>query len=211
MTQKNRRTFIKQGLLGYTLGMLSNLSHAARPTPNETEGPFYPVIPQKDKDFDLTKIAGNQGIAQGQIINIQGQVIDSNNKPIENATIDLWQANSAGRYRHPHDTSTAPLDPHFQGWAIIQSGQNGTFRFKTVIPGAYPVSSTWTRPPHIHFKLSKNGYIELTTQMYFPNHPLNRSDSLLNQKNPAERVLMIATKIDTQVDTYQYMIVLQRV
>ena len=92
----------------------------------------------------------------------------------------------------------------------MPSGKEGKFRFKTVYPGAYPASDKWTRPPHIHFKVSKRRYIELITQMYFPGHELNDSDLLLKRKSKEERKLMIASKAEDQPEVYAYNIVLQK-
>ena len=134
---------------------------------------------------------------------------DTNGKAIEDVTVDLWQANAAGRYRHPRDRNRAPLDPNFQGWAIVKSGHNGQFRFKTIFPGIYPASAEWMRPPHIHFKLQKEGYTELTTQMYFPDQKLNDSDLLLMQKSNEEIERMVAKKIEGVIEAYVYNIVLK--
>lgn len=180
------------------------------PTPDQTEGPFYPVLAQKDKDFDLTHIEGKTGLAKGEQIFIQGTVVDTNGNPIEDATVDIWQANAAGRYNHPHDSNPAPKDENFQGWAIVPSGRDGAFRFKTIIPGAYPVSNSWSRPPHIHFKVSKRGYLELTTQMYFPGHELNDRDRILNAHSPKEQEVMIAKPDKDKPDTLHYRIVLKK-
>ena len=214
MDKTNRRTFIKNGLLGGTLSLITNSVHAnskdsKKATPSETEGPFYPLLAQKDRDFDLTKIEGKQGSALGKRIIVQGQIQDTQGKPVEDATIDVWHANAAGRYRHPHDTNPAPLDPNFQGWAIVQSGKDGRYRFITVYPGPYPATKTWIRPPHIHFKISKKGYIEITTQMYFPEHELNNSDRLLQRKNAHERQLMISNKVQDNPEIYEFNIVLE--
>ena len=208
---KNRRTFIKTTVVGGLLGLFSRSAYTASPTPREIEGPFYPLLAKKDKDFDLTRIEGKGGVARGTIIDIQGQVLDTDDNPLEDATVDLWQANAAGRYTHPHDSNKAPLDPNFQGWAIVSSGRNGRFCFKTVLPGSYPASDTWTRPPHIHFKVSKKGYVELITQMYFPGHELNDSDLLLKRKSKEERERMIASKVKDSPESYEYDIVLQKV
>jgi protocatechuate 3,4-dioxygenase beta subunit len=89
---------------------------------------------------------------------MKGSVRDIDGQSVEDVTVDLWQANAAGRYRHPHDPNTAPLDEDFQGWAIVPSGKDGEFRFKTVFPGVYPAGEGWVRPPHIHFKVSKRGF-----------------------------------------------------
>ena len=105
----------------------------------------------------------------------------------------------------------ASVDENFQGWAIVPSGVAGDFRFKTVMPGAYPAARNWTRPPHIHFKVSKAGYENLTTQMYFPGHELNAIDWLIQEKNAKEQQLMTATLIRTEPKTYRYHIVLKRI
>ena len=190
------------------VGLFSRLLHAASPTPSETEGPFYPLLAQKDKDFDLTHIQGRQGTAKGRVILIEGQVLNTDGKPVEDAIVDLWQANAAGRYRHHRDKNRAPLDPNFQVWAIVKSSREGRFRFKTIFPGIYPASADWLRPPHIHFKVSKGGYAKLTTQMYFPDHKLNNSDLLLMQKSNEEAALMISKRVDAEVETYSYNIVM---
>ena len=67
-----RRDFIKHGLVGGALGPSAGAAFAARPTSAEIEGPFYPVYAQKDKDFDLTRIQGQAGVARGKINIIEG-------------------------------------------------------------------------------------------------------------------------------------------
>ena len=135
-------------ILGMRVGIAKAL--ALIPTPSETEGPFYPVTNQKDKDADLTQIEGYIAHADGQYIVISGRVIDVSGRPVGKAMLDIWQADANGRYRHPRDPNKSKLDHNFQGWAVIRTDDNGLYRFKTVMPGAYPASNTWTRPPHIH-------------------------------------------------------------
>lgn len=214
--KNNRRRFLSLSLAGITTGAIT--SHALAdgtdnkkqaPTPGEIEGPFYPKYMQKDKDFDLTQIEGHDVSAKGEVIFIEGQVVDTKGQAVEDAIVDLWQANAAGRYRHPHDPNTAPLDPNFQGWAIVPSGKEGAFRFKTIFPGSYPAAKNWMRPPHIHFKISKRGYVELTTQMYFEGDPLNEKDFLIQRKSQAEQKRMIAKKISDAPATYRHLIVIE--
>ncbi|WP_292993122.1 protocatechuate 3,4-dioxygenase [Nitrosomonas sp.] len=205
---------IQLSLLGSVISVLGSRSFAKAlaliPTPDETEGPFYPVKDQNDKDADLTQIEGHKGVAQGQYIIVSGQVTDVTGRPVENVTLDIWQADANGRYHHPRDPNKAHLDENFQGWALIQTDDNGVFRFKTVMPGAYPASGTWIRPPHIHLKISKQGYRALTTQMYFPGEKLNKTDLLLNAKSATEKSAMIAKNISQQgnLPIYEYNIVL---
>ena len=216
MNKMSRRSFIKGGLIGgavSTMPMIAQDSYLPilTPTPPEIKGPFYPVIAQKDKDFDLTRVEGSSKFAKGKIIVIEGKVLDTTGTPVADASVDIWQANAAGRYNHPHDPSNAPVDPNFQGWAIVPSGENGRFRFKTIYPGTYPAGEGWTRPPHIHFKVTKRGYIELITQMYFPGHELNEKDLLLKRKDAEDRKLMIASKISDEPEIYKYNIIIQKV
>lgn len=215
MKKLSRRKIIKLSLIsGITSLFICNRGFAKGltliPTPSETEGPFYPVRDQKDKDADLTKINGQTHAAQGQHIFVNGKITDTDGQAVPQAMLDIWQADANGRYRHPRDSNPAKLDDYFQGWAMIESDNQGLFRFKTVMPGAYPASRSWIRPPHIHFRISKKGYRTLTTQMYFPHQPYNESDLLLRNKSAAERSAMTARKINLQGNfpVYEYNIVL---
>lgn len=215
MKKYSRRELLQLSLISSAasiVGMSGSLAKALAlmPTPSETEGPFYPVINQKDKDADLTQIGGYINRADGQYIVISGRVIDVSGRPVGKAMLDIWQADANGRYRHPRDPNKANLDHNFQGWAVIQTDDEGLYRFKTVMPGAYPASSTWTRPPHIHVKIFKPGYMALTTQMYFPNQELNKSDLLLSQKSAIEQSAMIAMgkAREGNIVFYEYNIIL---
>ncbi|MDX1428782.1 MAG: protocatechuate 3,4-dioxygenase [Rhodothermales bacterium] len=187
----SRRTAIQLGL-GAAAGSVAG---AAVPgtstgdctTPAQTEGPFYPKHQQVDKDADLTMVDGQTGAAKGEVIFVSGVVIDQSLKPVSGALVDVWQANTHGKYRHEDDPNTAPDDPQFQGWAQLRTDEDGRFGFKTIFPGAYPVDDSWWRPPHIHFKVAKRGYHELTTQMYFAGDKLNATDTILSELDEAER------------------------
>lgn len=84
-------------------------------------GPFYPVERLAENDADLTHLAGHSERASGTIIQISGRVLDLKGNPVSNASLELWQANAAGRYLHPNDPATAPVDPHFQGFAALRT------------------------------------------------------------------------------------------
>ncbi len=204
MPDPTRRDVLRAGLhtgvAGAAAAAGTRASAQTTPTPSEVAGPFYPVVMQKDRDFDLTRVEGRDAAALGTPVWIAGRVIDTDGQPIADATVDLWQANAAGRYRHPHDPNDAPLDPNFQGWAIVPSGDDGGFRFKTIIPGAYPAARGWDRPPHLHFKVTRRGYVELTTQMYFPGEALNDVDRLLLRHPEEDRPRMIARAVDDAED-----------
>jgi protocatechuate 3,4-dioxygenase beta subunit len=210
--KNSRRKFLQIGLASPLIVAYAGAGELT-PTPPETEGPFYPTVAQKDKDFDLTQIKGNSLKASGEVVKIKGRVVDQEGTAIADAIVDIWQANSFGRYRHPADRSDEQIDHNFQGWAIVPSGKDGTFNFKTIKPGAYKVGANWSRPPHIHFKVGKRGFEEVTTQMYFPNEPLNDVDLLLQKHSEQERKVMIAASTlgSAGTPTFEYQVVLRRV
>lgn len=151
-------------------------------TRTELTGPpdLAPLL--RPGDDDLARLAPGR-IAMGQLIHVAGRVLDEDGRPIRGAVVELWQANAAGRYRHPIDTRDAPLDPDFVGNGRTLTDADGRYAFFTIKPGAYPVpnSGRWWRPPHIHMSvLGPSCLSRLVTQMYFPGDPLNPHDRLLN-------------------------------
>jgi len=147
-------------------------------TPRIDMGPFYPVLQPKDLDADLTIIKGHKAQAEGDIVHVTGRVLNQKGKPVSGARIEIWQANTHGRYAHASDPNTAaPLDPNFQGSAILKTDSNGRYHFKTIKPGPYPISPTSQRTPHIHFDVTGKD-TKLVTQMFFPDEPLNEKDVL---------------------------------
>ena len=213
----SRRSLMK---IGFSAGLLplSNIACSSNTvktdlwTPKQTEGPFYPVHEQMDKDVDLTHVKGRRDYAKGEVVNIQGRVLDTNGAVLDRVFIEIWQANTWGRYRHRRDPNQAPLDPNFQGWGQTRTDANGKYSFKTILPGAYPAGPNWTRPPHIHFKVAKQGYHDLTTQMYFPDQDLNDEDLILNDLPEPQQKMVIAKRTGNDSDSkpmYQFDIVLR--
>jgi protocatechuate 3,4-dioxygenase beta subunit len=179
-SKHSRRSILKAGA-GIAASAVSAtvMAKPAEITPANPEGPFYPKHEQVDKDTDLTLIEGHTERAQGQVIRVTGEVLDDEGKPVEGALVDIWQANTHGRYHHEDDPATAPEDPDFQGWGMVKTDAEGRYAFTTIKPGAYKVDESWKRPPHIHYKVSRRGFHEITTQMYFAGEILNETDPLL--------------------------------
>jgi len=184
-------------------------------TPKQTEGPFFPNRPQTDTDIDMTLIEGHAQHAEGSVVELGGQIVDAEGQPVADALVDVWQANAHGRYDHERDPNPAPLDPHFQGWARFTTDAEGRYRLRTIRPGAYPVNAEWSRPPHLHFKVAKRGFVELTTQMYFAGEALNDVDRILQALTAEQRagvvVAFAANEADPAPPRGQFTIVLQRV
>ena len=156
-------------------------------TLSEVTGPVYGFGDISETDYDLTRQHSGEPI--GERIIVTGRVLDDNARPVPNTLIELWQCNSAGRYRHRIDQHAAPLDPNFSGAGRTLTDAQGNYRFVTIKPGAYPWGNhpnAW-RPPHIHFSLFGTAFAtRLVTQMYFPNDPLLPFDPIFNSV-PDER------------------------
>lgn len=201
MNKSNRRNFIKAGAgvagaLFFSNSISKAFAAACGITPPQTTGPFYPGEKEFHADNDLTRIAGHEEQAQGQLIYIEGKVLDQRCNPVAGANVEIWQACATGKYNNPKDDNPAALDPDFKYWGEATTAEDGSYLFITIIPGAYPADVDWTRPPHVHFKVSKLGFKELITQMYFKGNPLNEKDLILRQipKSEQESVIVEFSK-----------------
>jgi protocatechuate 3,4-dioxygenase beta subunit len=184
-----------------------------KPTGQETLGPFYPVRAPKFHDTDLTHYPGRKGgRARGQVIELTGRVLDTSGRPLPQAALTVWQANAAGRYTNPVDNNPAPIDPNFLGVVSFGVAADGSYRLRTVKPGAYPEPSGTLRTPHIHFDVTNDDY-RLVTQMYFPGEKLNGKDLLLStlaarHRDPASSICKPATTSEPGVLAFTFDIVL---
>ena len=158
-----------------------------RRTPNQILGPFYPMRPL-DQNADLTRVPRRPGRAEGQVLNVMGRVLNVKGEPVRNATVEVWQANAHGRYTHPSDPNPAPLDPNFEGSAILATDSDGRYQFKTIKPAAYPTGPNTMRPAHIHFQVSGR-QDRLVTQMYFEGDPHNSADRILQSAGRTELLI----------------------
>lgn len=145
-------------------------------TPEVILGPFYPADRIASTSSDLTNLRGKT--ARGQHVQLAGRLLNKALRPVSSARIEIWQANCAGRYRHPGDQSRGQLDPAFDGFATQTTGAEGTYKFRTVMPGYYHTPLGDIRAPHIHFQVTA-GSFRLVTQMFFPREPLNERDRFL--------------------------------
>ncbi len=157
-------------------------------TPGQILGPFYPLKPLPATS-DLTRVSGRPGRAEGQVLNVMGRVLNLAGQPVRDATVEVWQANAHGRYTHPSDPNPAPLDPNFDGAAILKTDAEGRYRFKTIKPAAYPAGPNMMRPAHIHFQVTSRED-RLVTQMYFAGDPYNAADPFLNSAGRKELLIM---------------------
>jgi len=193
--EQNRRKFLTNLGLTVGAGILSTSFSIPKPKEEIDECKNTPILDigpyavmqyrnQADHDIDLTQMKGRKGIAKGQHIIVFGKVTDKDCNPLKSAIVEIWSANHFGRYKHEFDNK-GEIDPNFQGWGQAITNENGEFRFKTVYPGLYG-----NRARHIHFKISRRDFHELTTQLFFDGGERNDKDFILNYLTHEEQMLV---------------------
>ena len=164
-------------------------------SPSQTVGPYFAQGLLRDGDQVFTNILVSEN-TDGERIRIEGSVIDAEGRPIEDAMIEIWQANSRGRYNHPLDEQDKPLDPDFRGHGRTSTDINGNYRFETIKPGSVPGLDNKTQAPHINTIVFARGMLSHAfTRIYFEDETLNQNDPVLvSIEDEAHRNTLIARR-----------------
>ena len=143
------------------------------PTGEMTLGPFFPREFAQGAN-DLTTVDGKR--AQGEVIEVTGRITQLDGRPLDNLVVEIWQADSRGRYNVPD----------FCGWGRAATDASGVYRFRTIRPGALE-----GRLAHINFLLLYSGLMRhLQTVMYFELG----ADPVLDAVPAARRPLLVARR-----------------
>jgi protocatechuate 3,4-dioxygenase, beta subunit len=160
---------------------------------------------------DLTRRSVDAPRAAGEVIAVSGHVADARGVPQPGVLLEIWNANSFGRYDHPDDPGRAPLDPLFAGFGRALTDAEGRYRFLTILPAPYlarPDIDRW-RPAHVHLSLIGGGS-RLVTQMYFPGDRLLAGDpsfQLLGEAGARHLARPVDRKADDVSAAFQFDIV----
>lgn len=198
------RSTAKRAPVHAPVAIVQTLSELTGPSPGSGVDGWSTV---DAADADLTTNAGTGGEAIGSRTIVTGRVVDVTGAPVPRAMIDIWQANASGRYAHWRENAfPAPLDPHFIGAGRCVTGDDGTYRFVTVRPGAYPWGNhpnAW-RPAHIHLSLFGPAWgSRLVTQFYFEGDPLLPLDPIFTAVPEHARDRLVA-RYDHEVTEANY-------
>ena len=156
-------------------------------TPRATEGPYYPDHLPLDQDNNLLQIQGSEGSAVGTIAEFGGRLLNADGKPVQDATIELWQADNNGCYIHSRGIQRGKeRDPSFQGYGKIITNAAGEYRFRTIKPGLYT-----GRTIHWHIAVKQGDKRMLTTQLFIAGVPQNDRDGVLRSMGTAEQRLSV--------------------
>ena len=161
-----------------------------RASTSQTIGPYLRIGLEWMQIEDMAP----KGVA-GERISIRGRVFDADGKPVNDAAVEIWQANSHGRYAHPEDKQDKSLDQSFRGYGRSLTDDNGSFRFNTIKPGRVPGPHGKLQAPHLTVTIFMRGLLKhLQTRIYFPDDPGNAEDPILALVPAERRSTMIARR-----------------
>ena len=139
-------------------------------TPRTIEGPLYVAGAPASEEFARMDDGSDK---EAEVILIEGQVTDENDKPLADAVVDIWHADTKGAYSY-FDQSQSEYNLRRR----IKTDSEGRYAAQSIMPSGYgcpPEGSTQQllnhlgrhgqRPAHIHYFVSKPGYKHLTTQI----------------------------------------------
>jgi protocatechuate 3,4-dioxygenase alpha subunit len=177
-------------------------------TASQTVGPFFHDCLLRDGADVPTLVTAETA---GERIRIEGRVLDGDGAPVPDAMLEIWQANSHGRYNHPHDARDLPLDPAFTGFGRTGTDADGRYWFETIRPGPVPYDGTTMQAAHICVAVFGRGLLNhLYTRLYFGDDPAVADDPILSRVPEARRATLLAAREDADgAVVYQLDLVLQ--
>ena len=154
-------------------------------TTSQTVGPYLHI----GLNWLIIEKLAQAGVP-GERISIEGRVVDGDGKPVNDAMLEIWQADSRGKYG----------GKRFRGFGRSATDANGIFRFRTIKPGrvASPAGqpSDKLQAPHIAVNIFMRGQLkQLVTRIYFPGDSANSADPVLRLVPAERRATLIAKKV----------------
>src|SRR5262245_45457968 len=140
------------------------------PTASQTVGPYFHIGLSWLASDRIARIG-----SPGEHIAIQGRVIDGDGLPVNDALLEIWQANASGQYG----------GPNFLGFGRLPTDAEGQFHFHTIKPGVVPDPEGGQQAPHVLVSIFMRGLLKrLVTRIYFPDDPRNATDYVLHRVPP---------------------------
>jgi protocatechuate 3,4-dioxygenase alpha subunit len=161
-----------------------------RATTSQTIGPYLRI----GLEWMVIEDLAPQGLP-GERVRLEGKVFDGDGNPVNDAAVEVWQANSHGKYASPQDPQDKPVEKAFRGYGRSLTDDAGAFRFRTIKPGRVPGPERALQAPHLVVTIFMRGLLkQLLTRMYFPDEPANADDPVLKLVPAERRGTLIAKK-----------------
>ena len=168
-------------------------------TTSQTVGPYLHI----GMTWLITEKLAPAGVP-GERVSIEGRVFDGDGKPLDDALLEIWQADSRGNYG----------GKRFRGFGRSATDANGAFRFHTIKPGRVPGPGGplhgAMQAPHIGVTIFMRGQLkQLVSRIYFPGDPSNAKDPVLALVREERRATLIATKVPGKPGVLRWNVILQ--
>jgi len=174
-------------------------------TSSQTIGPYLKIGLEALAVVDLAPAS-----VGGERITLSGRVIAGDDEPVNDAVVEIWQANAQGKYAHPEDAQDKPIDAEFRGFGRCLTDASGQFRFTTIKPGRVPGPGGVPQAPHIVVTVFMRGLLKhLITRIYFPDDPANAEDAVLKLVPAERRATLIARRAPAGKGAMEWNFVLQ--
>ena len=159
------------------------------PTASSTVGPFLHLgLTEK---HSITQLAAPE--YQGERISLRFRLFDAEGLPVNDAMIEVWQADSQGRYAHPDDPRGGETEQGFRGFGRAATDESGSCEFETVLPGRTPGPEGKLQSPHVNVAIYARGILQqLYTRAYFAKNAANAEDPVLREVPEARRGTLMA-------------------
>ena len=170
-------------------------------TPSQTVGPYFAYGLTPNRKYDWKDTFGADLAtpdASGERIRIEGRVLDGDGCPIDDAMIEIWQADAQGRYASPADPRPRP-NTAFQGFGRAATDAEGRYGFDTIKPGPTPGLDGKMQAPHVLLAVFARGMLRQSyTRIYFADEAANADDAILACVPPERRATLLAGKMERQ-------------
>lgn len=176
-----------------------------RASASQTVGPFFSV------GFAwLYRDTMDGPSVEGERIRISGRVLDGAGEPVPDAMLELWQANAHGKYAHPDDTQSLPVQADFSGFGRVATSPDGSFQFTTIRPGRVPGPDGRAQAPHIVVSVFARGLLaRLVTRIYFAGDKANEEDAVLALVPADRRGTLMARPVGAVAGQLEWNVILQ--
>jgi protocatechuate 3,4-dioxygenase alpha subunit len=150
-------------------------------TTSQTVGPYLHI----GMTWLIIEDLAPKGTA-GERVSIVGRVVDGEGAPVNDALVEIWQADAGGAYDRKGK----------RGFGRSATDADGKFRFKTVKPGRVPGPGGKLQAPHIAVNIFMRGQLkQLVSRIYFPDEPSNAEDAVLALVPKERRATLVAKRL----------------
>ncbi|MDE3109136.1 MAG: protocatechuate 3,4-dioxygenase subunit alpha [Acidobacteriota bacterium] len=134
--------------------------------------------------------------ASGERVKLICTIFDRDGVRIDDAMIEIWQANADGKYNHSAGRQSKGVDAAVLGFGRVSSNSEGICVFETIKPGRVPGRDGGLQAPHLEVSVFARGVLKrLATRIYFAGEPANEEDPVLALVPKARRNTLMAEPV----------------